>query len=67
MFTVSSQPGKIFGAKLSRTSGILDQQDRSLKLEFDVNNSNGELQGGDTDIKDDWVGHVCIFYCCGKY
>lgn len=46
-FNVSSQPGKSFGAKLSRTSGILDQQDRSLKLEFDVNNSSGELQGGD--------------------
>lgn len=46
-FTVSSQPGKIFAAKLSRTSGLLDQQDRSLTLEFDVDNSSGELQGGD--------------------
>lgn len=46
-FTVSSQPGKTFTAHLSRTSGLLDQQDRSLKLEFDVNNSSGELQGGD--------------------
>ncbi|QIH34717.1 efflux RND transporter periplasmic adaptor subunit [Sphingobacterium sp. DR205] len=46
-FTVSSQPGKTFTAQLSRTSGLLDQQDRSLKLEFDVNNNSGELQGGD--------------------
>lgn len=46
-FTVSSQPGKTFNATLSRTSGLLDQQDRSLKLEFDVSNPSGELQGGD--------------------
>ncbi|MFZ6023621.1 MAG: efflux RND transporter periplasmic adaptor subunit [Bacteroidota bacterium] len=46
-FTVSSQPGKTFDAKLSRTAGLLDQQDRSLTLEFDVNNLSGELQGGD--------------------
>lgn len=46
-FTVSSQPGKTFDATLSRTSGLLDQQDRSLTLEFDVNNPSGELQGGD--------------------
>lgn len=46
-FTISSQPGKIFDAKLSRTSGLLDQQDRSLTLEFDVSNPSGELQGGD--------------------
>lgn len=46
-FTISSQPGKVFDAKLSRTSGLLDQQDRSLTLEFDVNNPSSELQGGD--------------------
>ncbi|PPK99242.1 RND family efflux transporter, MFP subunit [Parapedobacter indicus] len=46
-FTVSSQPGKTFDAVLSRTSGLLDQQDRSLTLEFDVPNPLGELQGGD--------------------
>lgn len=46
-FTISSQPGKKFDAKLSRTSGLLDQQDRSLTLEFDVSNPAGELQGGD--------------------
>ncbi|GEM64901.1 RND transporter MFP subunit [Sphingobacterium faecium NBRC 15299] len=46
-FTVSSQPGKIFETTLSRTSGLLAQHDRSLTLEFDVNNISGELQGGD--------------------
>lgn len=46
-FTVNSQPGKTFDAALSRTSGLLDQQHRSLTLEFDVNNPSGELQGGD--------------------
>lgn len=46
-FSVSSQPGKTFYAKLSRTSGLLNQQDRSLTLEFDVRNPSGELQGGD--------------------
>ncbi|MEC3880325.1 efflux RND transporter periplasmic adaptor subunit [Parapedobacter sp. 10938] len=46
-FTVSSQPGKTFDATLSRSSGLLDQQDRSLTLEFDVSNPSGELQGGD--------------------
>lgn len=46
-FTISSQPGKIFDAILARTSGLLDQQDRSLTLEFDVSNPLGELQGGD--------------------
>lgn len=46
-FTVGSRPGKTFDAVLSRTSGLLDQQDRSLTLEFDVNNPSGELQGGD--------------------
>jgi RND family efflux transporter MFP subunit len=46
-FTVSSQPGKTFETTLSRTSGLLNQHDRSLTLEFDVNNPSDELQGGD--------------------
>lgn len=46
-FTVSSQPGKVFEATLSRTSGMLNQADRSLTLEFDVPNGASELQGGD--------------------
>ncbi|MGV8879628.1 MAG: efflux RND transporter periplasmic adaptor subunit [Sphingobacteriaceae bacterium] len=46
-FTTSAQPGKVFNAKLSRTSGLLNQQDRSLTLEFDVDNASGALQGGE--------------------
>src|SRR3546814_11004743 len=46
-FTVSSRPEKTFDAVLSRTSGLLDEQSRSLTLEFDIDNSSGELQGGD--------------------
>ncbi len=46
-FTVSSQPGKTFNAVLSRTSDLINQQDRSLTLEFDVNNPSGELRGGE--------------------
>lgn len=46
-FTVSSQPGQVFQATLSRTSGLLDQRDRSLTLEFDVTNDEGKLKGGD--------------------
>lgn len=46
-FTVSSYPGELFEAKLSRTSGLLNTQNRSLTLEFDVNNSDKKLQGGE--------------------
>lgn len=46
-FTISSQPGEVFDAQLSRTSGMLDQQDRALTLEFDVDNASGALKGGD--------------------
>src|SRR5699024_10695663 len=46
-FTVSSQPGRVFDAVLSRTSGLLNKQDRALTLEFDVANPSAELQGGD--------------------
>lgn len=46
-FTVTSRPGKIFNTKLSRTSGTLNQKDRSLTLEFDIDNDKEQLQGGD--------------------
>lgn len=46
-FTVSSQPNKTYNATLSRTSGLLNKDDRSLTLEFDVDNISAELQGGD--------------------
>lgn len=46
-FTVSSRPGETFSTKLSRSASLLDQRDRSLKIEFDVPNSQNRLQGGD--------------------
>lgn len=46
-FTISSQPGKTYQTHLSRTSNLLDANNRSLVLEFDVDNTQNELQGGD--------------------
>lgn len=46
-FTVSAQPGKLYEAKLSRTSELLNQKDRSLTLEFDIDNADRSLKGGD--------------------
>ncbi|WP_158962624.1 efflux RND transporter periplasmic adaptor subunit [Myroides fluvii] len=46
-FSISAYPGEQFTAQLSRTSGVLNQRDRSLTLEFDLDNSKGKLQGGD--------------------
>lgn len=46
-FTISSQPGREFETKLSRTAGFLQQNDRSLALEFDVQNTDKKIQGGD--------------------
>lgn len=46
-FTISSQPGEQFTVPLSRTSGLLNQQDRSLLLEFDLDNKGQKLKGGD--------------------
>lgn len=46
-FTVADHPGKVFQSKLSRKSGVLDQQSRSITAEFDINNSSGELGGGE--------------------
>ena len=46
-FTINSQPGKVFSTKLARSSRLLNQQDRSLVVEFDVDNVSGDMQGGD--------------------
>jgi RND family efflux transporter MFP subunit len=46
-FTISSKPGKVFKAKLSRSSGLLNEHDRSLVVEFDVDNVSGEMRGRD--------------------
>ena len=46
-FTVNSQPGKQFDASLSRSSGMIDSQNRAVSLEFDVKNTNQQLNGGE--------------------
>lgn len=46
-FTVNSQPGKQFDASLSRNSGVINSQNRALSLEFDVKNSDQNLNGGE--------------------
>ena len=46
-YTVNAFPNQVMEATLSRTSGLLDTKDRSLVLEFDINNSNRNLKGGD--------------------
>lgn len=46
-FTVNSQPGKEFTAKLSRSSKLINSQNRAMTLEFDVNNIERRLNGGE--------------------
>ena len=46
-FTVSNRPGKTHKASLSRNSGLLDQESRSIAVEFDVDNRNQTLAGGE--------------------
>lgn len=46
-FTVNSQPGKKFDAKLSRNSRLISNQSRAMTLEFDVQNNDRKLNGGE--------------------
>lgn len=46
-FAVSNRPGKVYKAFLSRNSGLVDQEHRSVTVEFDVENSNQSLRGGE--------------------
>ena len=46
-FTVNSQPGKKFDAKLSRNSRLISNQSRAMTLEFDVPNNDRKLNGGE--------------------
>ena len=46
-FMVSNLPGKIFTSALSRKSGVLQQQNRAVTAEFDVDNQDGSLDGGE--------------------
>ncbi|CAL1517722.1 efflux RND transporter periplasmic adaptor subunit [Chitinophaga sp. MM2321] len=45
-FTVSDRPGQLYHASLSRNAGLLDENDRSITVEFDVDNSTNQLSGG---------------------
>lgn len=46
-FSVSNRPGKMYKAPLSRNSGLLDQESRSMAVEFDVDNRDHLLSGGE--------------------
>lgn len=46
-FMVNSQPGKQFKAKLSRSSRLINSENRAVTLEFDVKNSDRKLNGGE--------------------
>lgn len=46
-FTVNSQPGKKYDAVLSRSSRLINSQNRAVALEFDVKNSDHKLSGGE--------------------
>ncbi|MBN8717985.1 RND family efflux transporter, MFP subunit [Hydrobacter penzbergensis] len=45
-FTLIDYPGKTFTATLSRNSGALDPQTKSLLAEFDIDNANSLLRSG---------------------
>jgi RND family efflux transporter MFP subunit len=44
--TLIEFPGRIFKAKLVRTSGAIDSNTRTLLTEFEIDNSSGELKPG---------------------
>lgn len=46
-FSVSNHPGRTFKAVLSRKSGVVNQEHRSMLLEFDIDNTNQTLNGGE--------------------
>jgi membrane fusion protein, multidrug efflux system len=46
-FTVSGRPGKTFTSTLSRNGWIVNQQERSVTAEFDVDNQDKALNGGE--------------------
>ncbi|MDF9797902.1 membrane fusion protein (multidrug efflux system) [Catalinimonas alkaloidigena] len=46
-FTVSGQPGKTFSTSMSRSSTIINPEHRALMVEFDIDNQNHQLSGGE--------------------
>jgi len=50
-FTVPSQAGRTFTARLARSAGSLDGRTRSMMVEADVVNRDGALAVGDTIVR----------------
>lgn len=46
-YTISNYPNEVFKAKFSRSSGVLDKSLRSLMVEFDIENQDRKLKGGE--------------------
>lgn len=46
-YRISNYPNETFTAKISRSSGVLDRELRSLMVEFDIRNEDRKLQGGE--------------------
>lgn len=46
-YTVSSYPNDTFSARVSRSSGVLDNELRALMIEVDIENRDGKLNGGE--------------------
>lgn len=46
-YSISNYPDKHFTAKISRSSGVLNRSLRSLMVEFDIQNSDRKLNGGE--------------------
>lgn len=46
-YRISSYPNKTFAAKISRSSGVLNKDLRSLIVEFDIDNIDRKLNGGE--------------------
>jgi len=46
-YWVSNYPNETFTARISRSSGVLDRDLRSLMVEFDIRNENRKLQGNE--------------------
>jgi multidrug efflux pump subunit AcrA (membrane-fusion protein) len=44
--TVPELPGRVFPAKVVRTSGVMDAQSRTLLVELELDNSRGEILAG---------------------
>lgn len=46
-YRLSNYPDEVFSARISRSSGVLDKKLRSLIVEFDVENKERKLSGGE--------------------